>query len=141
MLFRSKVTAHAVKDAPYAAWTVNEPESRRAELRVEALYGGMPYKGPQSKSILAPSDASALKTKSAPGVSVAVSRSNDAERGETLVLEATNGNGFRDGAWARVGKHYPVPYLGVDKALGLWVKGDGAGASDGARIDFDCGPM
>ena len=123
-----KVSAHAVKDAPYAAWTVDEPEDRRAELRVEALYAGMPYTGPQSKSILAPSDAPALESKSAPGVSVAVSRSNDSEMGETLVLEAANENGFRDGAWARVGKHYPVPYLGVEPALGLWVKGDGSGA-------------
>ena len=123
-----QVTAHAVKDAPYAAWTVDEPEARPAELRVEALYAGKDYRGEGSKSILAPADAPVLETKTAPGVTLDVSQAKDAEKGETLVLEATNANGFRDGAWARAGKRYPVPYLGVDLALGLWVKGDGSGA-------------
>lgn len=123
-----QVTEHAAKDAPYAAWTVEEPAARKAELRVEALYGATAYDGLQSRSVFAPKDAAGLMKKTAAGVTVSVARAMDEEKGDTLVLEATNANGFRDGAWARVGKHCPYPYLGVEKALGLWVKGDGSGA-------------
>ena len=50
------------------------------------------------------------------------------ERVSDRIAEARNANGFVDGAWVKVAKHFPLPYAGVTNAVGLWVKGDASGA-------------
>ena len=122
------VDEHRVADANGAKWTVRAPARRRAELRVAALFGANGYTDADSYSILAPSDAKDLAVTAAKGVTATVAETKDAAKGATLAIEAANANGFRDGAWARVAKHYPLPYCGVTNAVGLWVKGDASGA-------------
>ena len=123
-----QVTAHRISDATARRWTVQEPETRPAELRVEALYAANGYRASDSASILKPSDCATLERETATNMTLAVGTSHDVERGDTLVFEASNGNDFTNGAWTRLGRHYPLPYLAVTNAVGLWVKGDGSGA-------------
>ncbi|MDD4016747.1 MAG: hypothetical protein PHV28_02275 [Kiritimatiellae bacterium] len=130
-----QVTCHRVADANRAQWTADEPETRKAEIRVEALYGGNGYTAADSESILAPSDVKTLEVESAKGVKTAVAAGADAEKGALLAIDAENANPFANGAWARVGKHYPIPFIAVTNAVGLWVKGDRSGALLNVQIE------
>lgn len=123
-----KVDEHRAADAFSAAWEVSSPERRVAEMRVAALYGADGYDDSVSYSLLAPADVASLSVSSADGVEASVAARRDPAKGDTLAIEARNANGFGDGAWAKVAKHFPLPYAGVTNAVGLWVKGDASGA-------------
>jgi hypothetical protein len=134
-VYPQNVKSHKISDAPYSSWTVEESEERDVELRVEALYCGDEYYAENSYPILEPSDLPVLEKESCEGVEIDVSKSRDASRGDTLVINAQNTNQFSDGAWVRVGKHTPVPYIAVTNAVGIWVKGDGSGALLNVQIE------
>lgn len=99
-------------------------------LRVEALYGAGDYDGAEAQEILTAADAAAATLDSAAGVRPARRADNDAAHGETTVLLAENVSASQNGAWVRLQRRIPLPYLDLKgkSAFGLWVKGDGSGA-------------
>ena len=111
-------------------WKLNSQTARKTAVRVEALYGAGGTDDADSKMLLSAADAKAIKTAFAPGMKAAFSTGSDPEKGETLVLVASNKNAAVRASWVRAIREHAFPYLDVNPAngFGLWVKGDGSGA-------------
>ena len=111
-------------------WKLNSQTARKAAVRIEALYGAGNTDDAGSKILLSAADAKSIKTSAAPGMKVAFSTGTDPEKGDTLVLVASNNHAGVRASWARAFREHAFPYLDVTpaKGFGLWVKGDGSGA-------------
>ena len=118
-------------DASRRAWKVASQGRRRAELRVEALYGASDFEG--GTPMLKP--GAKLDVETAVGVSARVGDGSDPVHGRTLVVEAANSRGEANGAWVVASEFHKYPNLArVDGAMGCWVKGDGSGALLNLRL-------
>ena len=122
---------HRSGDAYSRSWTVGSQGNRRAELRVEALYGAGGAGG--AEPMLKP--GARLEVSTAEGVSAEVKDGRDPVHGKTLVLEASNSRADTNGAWVVASESHKYPDLvRVDGAMGCWVKGDGSGALLNLRL-------
>ena len=128
---------HRVSGPAAADWSFGLAERPAdALLRVEALYGAAAPDAPGATNFLSAADIPHLETAAAAGVKLAVSadfaadRSEAKSRGDAIRLVARNSAAKSRGAWARVVRTYPFPYmsLGGNAAFGCWVRGDGSGA-------------
>ena len=125
----AEIAPHRAGSPETRAWTCVSDSRRPVALRVEALYDGQPTNAPL---LLAASDFAGMKTKKAPGMTVACAQSAETTHGKALGLSASNRKvDDRTAAWAAASVTYGFPgrNLGKDVAgFSVWVKGDGSGA-------------
>ena len=125
----AEIVPHRAGSPEARVWTRTSDRRRPVALRVEALYNGTPTNGP---SLLVPADFAGMKTKRADGMTVACGPSEDAVRGRTLRVSATNKSvADRTAAWVSAAASFAFPGRNVGKdvaGFSLWVKGDGSGA-------------
>lgn len=115
-----------------AAWGVtNAFEKQPLRLRLEVLMSAEAY-GSSSAVALASftNGVEFADTAQAKGVIATLAPSNDLTKDgrPSGLLTATNAGPSRSATWARFGKTFAPPLkLGGDRALGVWVYGDGQG--------------
>ena len=115
------------------AWNVEAEGPRRAELRVEALYGAEAYDAKTARPLL--TSQAKLEIKSAKDVKAATAAGTDAQHGATIRLTAENAGKESNGAWVLATERHPYPNLvKTDGAFGCWVKGDGSNATLAFRL-------
>ena len=111
---------------PVNVFTLNSPERRVVDLRIEGLYGC--DKGVVSQPVLTDSDVASMNFTAAKGVSQTMNVAKDGYFGQTLVLEVTNTTVSARGAWACAECAFEHPYRKIGDVLECWVEGDGSGA-------------
>ena len=113
-------------------WTVtNRFALQPAALRIQALYSAAPYDDPGGMALAGfeEEDEFALK-RTARGVKAEWTISQDMVKigGSSACFTATNESAEPSSSWVQAGKVFaPDISLGVCKALGVWVHGDGKG--------------
>jgi hypothetical protein len=119
--------------AESAAWVVtNTFERQPLRLRLEVLMSAEPYESTNAVMLADFADAAEFKDKaSAKGVTAALVTSAGMSRdgmAPSALLTATNALPTRNATWARFVKSFtPALNLGGERALGVWVNGDGQG--------------
>ncbi|MDD4018126.1 MAG: hypothetical protein PHV28_09285, partial [Kiritimatiellae bacterium] len=122
-----KAAIHRAGTPEAMAWKVKADKAKKAELRVEALYG-----------IKEKYDSKAAKAYFTPGAKVEITtaanvngevKTADSEKGRVFTISAANAGKTSRGAWLGAVEHHEYPNLVfVDGAFGTWVYGDGSGA-------------
>lgn len=134
-LTKADCSYHRVADAPSSAWTLKRERAGKAAVRVEALLGASDD-WDSADTIFAANDLADVRTKTADGVTVSLAPRKDPAHGDTLAVVAANAKGTAKGAWTSVLREFKFPYRDLKGrlALGLWVKGDGSGATLNVQI-------
>ncbi|MBQ6915592.1 MAG: hypothetical protein IJQ65_07715, partial [Kiritimatiellae bacterium] len=117
------VAKHRAASADYSSWSVDAPEAREAELRVEALHV-VDHGGPRRR-LLDASDAASLSTAANRGVTVSA---RPGGRGG-IVISAANESARENESWCSVNKVFSGGPVDAGRAGSVWVKGDGSGAT------------
>ena len=125
------MTKQKVRGTDFAKWTVDSSEERPAELRVAALYAVDDAAAKTNALRLV--DSSFLKDmvrEAAPGVTV----DGAAAANGNIRLTASNASAEPTAAWCCLKRTIGDPWLEVNRATTLWVKGDGSGATLNVQI-------
>jgi hypothetical protein len=120
------------RNAESAAWAVtNAFEGQPLRLRLEALMSAEPYGTTNAVTMAGFTNAAEFAdTAQAKGVTATLVPSAElVKAGATSgLLTAKNAAPERSGTWARFGKLFTPPLkLGGERALGVWIHGDGQG--------------
>ncbi len=115
-----------------SSWTeTNTFEAQPLRVRMEVLMSAEAYNSPNAVTITEFKDEGEFVAGAvAEGVSSSLTPSNKVSDGGEMSgrLTATNAGAERKGAWASFGKTFaPILNLGGERALGVWVHGDGQG--------------
>ncbi len=115
-----------------AEWTVtNAFEKQPLRVRLEALMSAEPYESTNAVSVAGfaePTEFVARKQANGVTASLAPAAEPVKTGGASGWLTATNARAERRATWAGFGKTFAPPLnLGGDRALGVWVHGDGQG--------------
>ena len=114
-------------------WTsANKFNEQPAQFRIEALMAAAPYDDPAAVVVEDFANPDALSDKQAQqNVTAALESSTDQVKAGAVSgkFSGTNSSPEAAAAWAKIGKVYS-PYLDINgqRALGVWVYGDGSGA-------------
>lgn len=119
-------------DETSASWSVTNTFARQPlRLRLELLISAEPYEATNAVTLASFADQSEFAdTAHAKGVSANLTPSTELVKAGTTSARFTarNTRSERAATWTGFGKSYTTPLkLGGDRALGLWVHGDGQG--------------
>ena len=122
---------HVAAGEDNAAWTVENPfAAQTPRIRIEALASADVQQSPKALTLAAFSgDDTLTVTKTRAGVTATIGPAPEkAPEGQPCAaLEATNTGGNPESAWALAGRTFPSLMDLNNRALGLWVCGDGQG--------------
>jgi hypothetical protein len=128
-------------DNPSAQWTVNnEFEAQPVQLRIEPLMSVKPYNDPGNITIAGFSESGEILNEgSAAGVSGGIKSTDEkTKNGEVPGNFHAQSSGLspREASWIMMEKRFD-PWLDLDrnKALGVWIKGDGKGQLLNLRLE------
>jgi len=128
-------------DHPLTKWTVNnEFDAQPVKLRIEPLMSVKPFNDRDNITIADFSESGKFNNAdSAAGVSGGIKKSNERSKGGEATgnfYAQSTGRSPREGSWVKIGKTFD-PWLNLEKnkALGVWIKGDGNGQLLNFRIE------
>ena len=112
-------------------WAISNKFSKQPlQLRIEALLFAESYDGPNSITLVEPSEKSLPNHENAPAITSDLQTSSDQVKvgSASLRFTAANNGSSRQGAWARAGTVFAPPLdLGERQGMGVWIHGDGQG--------------
>ena len=108
-------------------WSVDLPEPRALDLRVEPLYSNRPLDAAKDLVVFA-AETNGLAVSSAKGVDVHVEK-DVSPHGNAISVTARNMGAPVRGSWVRLMRRHAKDLApGGRRGLGFWVRGDGSGA-------------
>ena len=128
-------------DHPSAQWTVNnEFDTQPVKLRIEPLMSVKPYNDRGNITIADFSESGKFVNEGiAVGVSGGIKNSNEKSKGGDVAgnfYAQSSGLSPREGSWIKMEKKFdPWLDLNKNKALGVWIKGDGNGQLLNFRVE------
>jgi len=121
-------------------WSVRNPyEAQPLRLRIETLLGAGPYDAAGNPTLADFADVGTFDQRAAAsGLTVGLTRTTEqvkAGGGSAVLTAANEGGPDRRGAWAKVGRSFTPPMdMSNHRGLGLWVHGDGSGATFNVQL-------